>query len=94
MATARTVLELRRWNNLVAIRRVLAVRMPGICDQQVGLGEIAELCRRHVLTHPGRDWALVRNQILRIGCDWDLDRDRLDQQSHACLDYLASFLKR
>lgn len=94
MAATRTALELRRWNNLVAIKRVLAVRMPGICDQQVGLSEIAELCRRHVLAHPGRDWALVRNQILRIGCGWDLDRDRLDQQSHARLDHLAFFLKR
>ena len=93
MATARTALELRRWNNLVAITGVLAVRMPSVCDLQVGLVEIAELCRRQVLAHPGRDWALVRNQILRIGCDWNLDRDRLDQQSHACLDHLASFLK-
>lgn len=93
MATARTALELRRWNNLVAIRRILAVRMPGICNQHVGLGDIAELCRRQVLARPGRDWAVVRDQILRIGCDWELDQDRLDQKSDACLDHLALFLK-
>jgi hypothetical protein len=92
MATARTALELRRWNDLLVIRRILALRMPGICEQQVGLTEIAELCRRQVLARPGRDWAVVRNEILRIGCDWDLDNDRLDRQSDACLDHLASFL--
>jgi hypothetical protein len=92
MATARTALELQRWNNLVAIRGVLAARMPESCDQAVGLAQVAELCRRQVLARPGRDWALLRNQILRIGCDWDLDNDRLEQQSDACLDYLASFL--
>jgi hypothetical protein len=92
MATARTAFELQRWNNLVAIRGILAVRMPGACEQAVGLAQVAALCRRQVLARPGRDWALVRNQVLRIGCDWDLDNDRLDQQSDACLDFLATFL--
>jgi len=67
--------------------------MPGMCDQHVGLADIAEICRRQVLARPGRDWALVRDQILTIGCDWNLDQDRLDQQSDACLDHLALFLR-
>lgn len=92
MAIARTALELQRWNNLVAIRGMLAVRMRDFCDQNIGLSQIAELCRRQVLARPGRDWVLVRNQILRIGCDWDLDNDRLDKQSDDCLDHIASFL--
>jgi hypothetical protein len=35
----------------------------------------------------------VRDQLLLIAVEWDLDRDRLDQQSEACLRYVADFLR-
>jgi hypothetical protein len=34
----------------------------------------------------------MRDVILTIGCEWDLARDRLDEQSNACLNCLAQFL--
>ena len=91
MAIARTATELQRWSDLAIIRRAIATRMPVLHDS-VGLKDIAELCRRHTLAHPGRDWNDVRGDILMIGCEWDLANDRLDAQSDACLDCLARFL--
>lgn len=67
--------------------------MPGFDDRQIGLSDIAELCRRQALARPGRDWAVVRSQILTIGCEWDLDRDRLEDQPDDCLHHLIVFLE-
>ena len=61
-------------------------------NDRAGLKDIAELCRRHTLAHPGRDWNDVRDGMLTIACEWDLANDRLDAQSDACLDCLARFL--
>jgi hypothetical protein len=65
--------------------------MPELHDR-VSLTDVAELCRRHALAHPGRDWNDVRDELLMICCEWDLARDSLDAQSDACLDCLAQFL--
>jgi hypothetical protein len=92
MAIARSGSELRRWSNLSAIRRVLSARMPEFADRPVGLTQIAELCRRHALARPGRDWATRRDQILTIGCEWDLLNDSLEAQADSCLDFLAEYL--
>ena len=92
MAIARTATELRRWNDLATIRRALAVAMPELADRPVGLKDIARLCKRRVAARPGRDWHEMRDVILTIGCEWDLARDRLDEQSNACLNCLAQFL--
>jgi hypothetical protein len=92
MAIARTATELRRWNDLAAIRRALAVAMPELADNSVGLKDIARLCKRRVAARPGRDWHEMRDVLLTIGCEWDLANDRLDEQSNACLHYLARFL--
>jgi hypothetical protein len=54
---------------------------------------VAELCKRDCSARPGRDWSLVRDQLLTIAADWDLLRDRLDQQSDECLHGLAEFLR-
>jgi hypothetical protein len=91
MARIRTSRELCRWSDLAVIRRAMAARMPALTDQ-AGLADIAELCRRHALAHPGRDCNDVRDDILAIGCEWDLATDRLDAQSDLCLDCLARFL--
>jgi hypothetical protein len=91
MAIARTTAELNRWSDLAIIRRAIAARIPEL-DGGAGLGDVAELCRRHVLAHPGRDWNDVRDDMLTICCEWDLTNDSLDAQSDACLDFLARFL--
>ncbi len=92
MAIARTGTELRRWRDLAVIRRAIAAQMPEL-DGRAGLKDVAELCRRHALARPGRDWNDVRDDVLTIGCEWDLANDRLDAQSDACLDCLARFLR-
>jgi hypothetical protein len=87
-------IPLRRLSDLATIRRAIAVRMPELCRAAIGLKEIAEFCRRHVLAYPGKDWHEMRDEILTIGCEWDLARDSLSQQPEACLAYLARFLMR
>ena len=92
MATVRSVTELRRWGDLAAIRRALKVRMPELVETSVGLRQVAELCRRDSVVRP-RDCHAVRDQMLIIGCDWDLDCDRLEEQSDRCLRSVADFLR-
>jgi hypothetical protein len=93
MAIARTAAELRRWNDLAAIRRALAAAMPELADKPVGLREVADLCRRRVASRPGLDLHEMRDLILTVACEWDLACDRLDEQSNACLNSLARLLR-
>jgi len=59
----------------------------------MGLKEVAELCRRDYAARPGRDCTVVRDQLLLIAIEWNLARDRLDQQSATCLRAIAEFLR-
>jgi hypothetical protein len=93
MATARTVAELRRWADLTVIFGACEARMPGLAHETIGLREVAELCKRDYAARPARDTNHVRDQLLLIGVGCDLDRDRLDQQSEACLRCVADFLR-
>jgi len=94
MATARTVVELRRWANLALIHRALEARTPDLTNgAAIGLTQVALLCRRDYAARPGRDYNQVRDQLLMISIEWDLDRDRLEQQSDACLSCVADFLR-
>lgn len=90
MAIAKPGTELRRWRDLAIIRHAIAARTPELQDR-IGLKQVAELCRRHALAHPG-DWNDVRDAMLRVCCEWDLAKDSLDAQSDECLDCLAQFL--
>ena len=93
MATARSVTELRRWGDLAVVRRALKARMPECCDSgSVGLKQVAELCRRDSRARP-RDCNSMRDEMLLIGCDWDLNHDRLEDQSDRCLQRVADFLR-
>jgi hypothetical protein len=92
MATARSVTELRRWGDLAVVRRALKARMPELANATVGLKQVAELCRRDALVRP-RDCNRMRDQMLTIGCEWDLTRDRLEDQSDRCLEHVADFLR-
>jgi hypothetical protein len=93
MATARTGSELQRLSDLAAIRRALSTFAPELAEARVGLLDIAELCRRSAVSRPGRDWHDVREQILTVGCEWDLTNDSLEEQPDSCLDCLARFLE-
>jgi hypothetical protein len=93
MATARTVTELRRWADLTVIFGACEARIPNVPHPSIGLKDVAELCRRDYAARPARDANHVRDQLLLIGIEWDLDRDRLDQQSEACLRCVADFLR-
>jgi hypothetical protein len=92
MATARTVTELHRWADLALVRRAIEARMPEVGHGPIGLKQVAELCKRDYIARPGRDCNDVRDQLLLIGIEWDLARDRLEQQSNACLRQVARFL--
>jgi hypothetical protein len=93
MATARSLTELRRWADLTVINGAFIARLPEMIPADSGLKDIAELCKRDFAARPARDCNLVRDQLLLIGIEWDLNRDRLDQQSEACLRCLADFLR-
>ena len=93
MATARQATELRRWADLTVIYGAFEGRMPEVLPADSGLRDVAELCKRDYAARPGRDWNEVRDQLLLIGIEWDLARDRLDQQSQACLRAIAQFLR-
>jgi hypothetical protein len=93
MATARHLHELRRWADLTVIHGAFQARMPDSVPDKSGLKAVAEVCRRDYAARPARDWNDVRDQLLLIGIEWNLDRDRLDQQSEACLRCVADFLR-
>lgn len=93
MAIARNPTDLRRSAHLTVIRRAIEFRMPDVALRDVGLKDIAALCRRNFAAYPGRDWNDVRDQLLLIACEWNLARDRLDQQSDACVKCVADFLR-
>jgi len=93
MATARTGNDLRRWADCTVVQRAQEARLPQVEFWEMGLREVAELCRRDYAARPGRDCHAVRDQLLLIAIEWVLARDRLDQQSDRCLRAIAEFLR-
>jgi hypothetical protein len=93
MATARSLSELRRWADLTVINGAFIARLPEMISADSGLKDIAELCKRDYAARPGRDCNDVRDQLLLIAVEWNLDRDSLDQQSEVCLRCVADFLR-
>jgi hypothetical protein len=86
-------MELRRGSDLAIIMSEVECTRAGALASTVGLADVAELCRRCALSHPGLDWNERRDQILSIAVEWDLGgRDALDAQSDACLRSIALFL--
>jgi hypothetical protein len=92
MAIALRSTELRRWADLAVIHGAFHARMTDVTPADCGLKEVAELCG-HYVGRPGRDCVEVRHQLLLIAVEWDLTRDRLDQQPDACLRAVAAFLE-
>jgi hypothetical protein len=93
MATARQATELRRWADLTIIHGAFQARLPELLPADSGLKDVAELCKRDFAARPPRDWNDVRDQLLLIGVEWNLDCDRLDRQSDACLRTVAALLR-
>ncbi len=93
MATARQVSDLRRWADLTVIHRALETKLPDTPYPTAGLRDVAEACKRDYAARPGRDCNDARDLLLLIGVEWDLARDRLDQQSNVCLHAIADFLR-
>jgi hypothetical protein len=93
MATARQATELRCWADLTVIHGAFQARLPELLPADSSLKDVAELCKRDFAARPARDWNDVRDQLLLIGIEWNLDCDRLDQQSDACLRTVAAILR-
>jgi len=93
MSSIRTITELQRWEDLEAIRAAAKARLPDKSAATIGLADIAELCKRDLKARAARDCHDVRDQILQIAIEWDLDRDALDQQSNVCLRAVVTFLR-
>ena len=93
MASARQPTEFRRSAALTVIHGAFKARLPELLPADKGLRDVAELCSREVAARPARDWNDLRDQLLLIGIEWNLDCDRLDQQSDACLRTVAALLR-
>jgi hypothetical protein len=93
MSSIPTITELQRWEDLAAIRAAIEARLPDKSAAAIGLADIAELCKRDLKARPARDYHDVRDQILQIAIEWDLDRDALDQQSNICLGAIRRFVR-
>jgi len=93
MSSIRTIIELQRWADLATVRAAVKARLTDKIAATIGLAVIAELCKRDLKARPARDLYDVRDQILQIATEWDLDRDALDQQSNVCLRAVVSFLR-
>jgi hypothetical protein len=93
MATTRQASDLRRWADLTVIHGAFQARLPELLPADSRLKDVAELCERDFAARPARDWNDVRDQLLVIGIEWNLDCDRLDQQSDPCLRAIGDFLR-
>jgi hypothetical protein len=61
-------------------------------DNGIGLADIAEVCRSRAKAMVERDCHEARDALLTIACEWDLTRDRLEDQSDACLAVIVEVL--
>jgi hypothetical protein len=84
---------LQRWTDLAAIHAAVKALLPEKSAATIGLADIAELCKRDFKARPARDCHDVRDQILQLAIEWDLDRDALDKQSDVCLRAVLSLLR-
>jgi hypothetical protein len=92
-ADARQATELRSWADPTVINGAFQARLPELLPADSSLKDVAELCKRDFAARPARDLNDVRDQLLLIGIEWNLDCDRLDQQSDACLRTVAALLR-
>jgi hypothetical protein len=87
-----TPAQLRRLSDLSTIRRAIA-RLRATNSARIGLMDIADASRMLLGSGEVRDCHAVRDALLTIACEWDLQHDRLDEQSDACLAVIAALLR-
>jgi hypothetical protein len=92
MTRIQTAAQLRRLNDLSTIRREIAQGRPtkaaGIC-----LMDVADAIRMRATAAAVRDCHAARDTLLAIACEWDLQRDLLNEQSDVCLAVIAGLLR-
>jgi hypothetical protein len=94
MVTAMMEPLVDRTSDLSTIRNVMARLRPGLTDMHsVGLIDIAEMYRTRARAKAGRDCHAARDLLLTIACEWNLARDRLEEQSDACLAAIVDLLR-
>lgn len=87
-----TSAQLRRLSDLSTIRRTIA-RLRPTNFACIGLMDIADTLRMLWGSAAVRDCHAVRDALLTIACEWDLQRDRVDEQSDVCLAVIAGLLR-
>jgi hypothetical protein len=94
MATAKARSQLRRLSDLSLIRCELAKALHRPANQDASLIDIAVLCAPRARARLGSDCHSVRDEVLTIAAEWDLRRERLEDQSDACIAAIAAMLTR
>ena len=95
MAKVQSSTEARRRADLAVIADAFHVHMPNVQLERCSLSEVAKICNRDYAVRSARNQQDARDQLLLIGLEWDLarDRDRLAQQSDRCVHAIATFLR-
>jgi hypothetical protein len=94
METVLTEPYVSRDSDLSMIRSAIARMWPGATGpDSIGLMDVAEACRTHARASIERDCHVARDALLTIACEWDLARDRLEDQSDACVAAIVGLLR-
>lgn len=92
MTRTQTLAQLRRLSDLSTIHRAIG-RLQPTTTANIGLMEIASVCRMSARVSLERDCHAARAGLVTIACEWDLAGDRLEKQSDACLAAIVAFLR-
>ena len=87
MARTQASARLRRLCSLWSIGGAIT-RVGPTTIASIGLMDVATACRARGV----RAWA-TRDELLTIACEWDITRDRLQDQSDACLAAVIRVLR-
>ena len=100
MAGVQNLEQLRRARNLRVVREAIATSDVSRPTTTTGLAEVVSVLTACFASPAARSGLDVRNLLLTVATEWDLQNDALDRQSDTCLATLAvclqskSFLRR
>ena len=100
MAGVQNLPQLRRARNLRIVREAIAASDVSRPATTTGLAEVVNVLKDRFASPAARSGLDVRNLLLTVATEWDLQDDPLDRQSDTCLATLAvclqskSFLRR
>ena len=92
MAPAPMEPHMSRPTDLLMIQSAVERMLGRPVEQSIGLREIADVCRLRAKAMLERDCHTARDALLTVACEWDLTRDRLEDQSDACLAIIVEVL--